>query len=179
MLKYQTRCAYNLVNEIMFGELWFPSKPIIIILILSVCFKMEQFAKTITNVIKNWRWLIHFNHVNFISQQEKQFAGKIKEYPPNMTCITIGTCVILHIMYQIYIRRSRIARTKRLTPKDSSRRVLRESELKIKIFQSPVIIFAEYCVRRIFPANATSGEREIRRSFSVPKSNWYNPKTQN
>ena len=79
--------------------------------------------------------MIHFNHVNFISQQEKQFAGKIKEYPPNMTCITIGTCVILHIMYQIYIRRSRIARTKRLTPKDSSRRTLRESELKIKIFQ--------------------------------------------
>ena len=163
MLKYQTRCAYNLVNEIMFGELWFPSKPIIIILILSVCFKMEQFAKTITNVIKNWRWLIHFNHVNFISQQEKQFAGKIKEYPPNMTCITIGTCVILHIMYQIYIRRSRIARTKRLTPKDSSRRVLRESELKLKYFSrqllfSQNIAFAGFFRRTQHPANARSGE---------------------
>lgn len=59
---------------------------------------MEQFAKTITNVIKNSTVIDSF--VNFIKQQEKQFAGKIKEYPPNVACITIGTCVILHIMYQ-------------------------------------------------------------------------------
>ena len=124
---------------------------------------MEQFAKTITNVIKNSTVIdsfqscqLHFTTRETVCRENQRISAEYDMHYHRYLC---------HITYHVsnYIRRSRIARTKRLTPKDSSRRVLRESELKLKYFSrqllfSQNIAFAGFFRRTQHPANARSGE---------------------